>query len=76
MADKKSPLNLSMELTSQSNAYIPGAQAFAKKTWRKRMAVPEWPKEYGGAGLRRGLEASIAEEISTRVLFGPVFSAV
>jgi alkylation response protein AidB-like acyl-CoA dehydrogenase len=35
--------------------------------------VPEWPKEYGGAGLPAGSRSIIAEEISTRVLFGPGF---
>ncbi len=54
-------------------AYIPGAQAFAKKLGEKGWLVPEWPKEYGGAGLPAGSRSIIAEEISTRVLFGPGF---
>ena len=70
--------NVTPELINGTNevrvtAYIPGAQAFAKKLGEKGWLVPEWPKEYGGAGLPAGYRSIIAEEISTRVLFGPGF---
>ena len=70
--------NVTPELINGTNevrvtAYIPGAQAFAKKLGEKGWLVPEWPKEYGGAGLPAGSRSIIAEEISTRVLFGPGF---
>ncbi|MGP8079407.1 MAG: acyl-CoA dehydrogenase family protein [Dehalococcoidales bacterium] len=70
--------NISPELIQGTNdirvtAYIPGAHEFAVKLGTKGWLVPEWPKEYGGAGLPAGSRSIIAEEISKRVLFGPGF---
>ena len=70
--------NVTPELINGTNeirttAYIPGAHEFAIKLGAKGWLVPEWPKEYGGAGLPAGSRSIIAEEISTRVLFGPGF---
>jgi alkylation response protein AidB-like acyl-CoA dehydrogenase len=70
--------NISPELIKGTNelrvtAYIPGQHEFAIKLGTKGWLVPEWPKEYGGAGLPAGYRSIVAEEISTRVLFGPGF---
>ena len=70
--------NISPELIKGTNelrvtAYIPGQHEFAVKLGTKGWLVPEWPKEYGGAGLPAGYRSIVAEEISTRVLLGPVF---
>ena len=70
--------NISPELIKGTNeirvtAYIPGAHEFAVKLGTKGWLVPEWPKEYGGAGLPTGYRAIVAEEIGKRVLFGPGF---
>ena len=70
--------NITSELIQGTNelrvtAYIPGAREFAEKLGTKGWLCPEWPKEYGGAGLPAGYRSIIAEEISKRVLFGPGF---
>jgi len=70
--------NITPELIQGTNeirttAYIPGAHEFAIKLGAKGWLVPEWPKEYGGAGLPAGSRSIIAEEIASRVLFGPGF---
>jgi alkylation response protein AidB-like acyl-CoA dehydrogenase len=70
--------NITDELKKGTNdirvtAYIPGASEFAEKLGAKGWLCPEWPKEYGGAGLPAGSRSIIAEEIASRVLFGPGF---
>jgi 3-oxocholest-4-en-26-oyl-CoA dehydrogenase alpha subunit len=70
--------NITSELIQGTNelrvtAYIPGAREFAEKLGTKGWLCPEWPKEYGGAGLPAGHRSIVAEEISKRVLFGPGF---
>ncbi len=70
--------NVTPELIKGTNelrvtAYIPGAQEFAQRLGSKGWLCPEWPKEYGGAGLPAGSRSIIVEEISKRVLFGVGF---
>ena len=68
--------NISPELIEstwilRTTANIPHANDFAKKLGEKGWLVPEWPKEYGGAGLPAGYSTIVAEEISKRVLWAP-----
>ena len=70
--------NITSELIKGTNeirvtAYIPGQHEFAVKLGEKGWLCPEWPKEYGGAGLPAGYRSIIAEEIGQRVVFGPGF---
>jgi acyl-CoA dehydrogenase len=51
----------------------------AEKVWLERMAakgwtVPEWPKEYGGAGLNRDEAKVLREEMAKRKCRAPVQS--
>ena len=70
--------NISPELVEstwvlRTTANIPYANDFAKKLGEKGWLCPEWPKEYGGAGLPAGYATIVAEEISKRVLWAPGF---
>jgi hypothetical protein len=70
--------NISPELVEstwilRTTANIPYAHEFAQKLGEKGWLVPEWPKEYGGAGLPAGYSTIVAEELSKRVLWAPGF---
>ncbi len=64
--------NISPELVQEAKelritAEIPGAKELASKLGAKGWLVPEWPKEYGGAGLSVEHRYILAEEVAVRV---------
>ena len=73
--------NVTPELINGTNevrvtAYIPGAQAFAKKLGEKDGWFPNGPKNTAEPDFRRGLEASLPKRYPPGCYLGPVFSAV
>ena len=52
---------------------ITGSHEFAKQLGAKGWLCPEWPKEYGGAGLSAGDRRVISEEIYARLTPIPGF---
>jgi len=64
--------NISPELVQETKKLrvtgnIMGAAELISKLGARGWLVPEWPKEYGGAGLPAGHRSIIAEEIGTRL---------